>query len=151
MVVGPGAVGLRAGAADVEIGSGGLFQIGAEILAARMRLLPGDGGYVLTLRDVTADLATHAKREALLAEVLDRIRRPAANLRALLAVLPEGEPTPAAMDTALRAEADNLTRAVTDLALRQEEGRAEAIPRSPLRVADLADSLRQRLRRLPCN
>lgn len=121
---------------------------GAEILAARMRLLPGEGGdpgYVLTLRDVTADLATHAKREALLAEVLDRMRRPAANLRALLAVLPEGEATPAAMDTALRAEADSLTRAVTDLAHRQEEGRAEAIPRSPLRVADLVDSLRARL------
>ncbi|QCO55207.1 DNA polymerase III subunit epsilon [Pseudorhodobacter turbinis] len=121
---------------------------GAEILAARMRLLPDDSaapGYVLTLRDVTADLAAHAKREALLADVLDRIRRPAANLRALLSVLPEGTPPPAAMDVALRAEAESLTATVTDLAAQQEEGRAEAIPRSPLRVADIADSLRAKL------
>lgn len=121
---------------------------GAEILAARMRLLPDDGGnpgYVLTLRDVTADLATHTKREALLAEMLDRIRRPAANLRALLSVLPDGTPPPADMEKALRDEAIRLTEAVTHLAQRQDEGRAEAIPRSPLRVADLADGLRARM------
>jgi DNA polymerase III subunit epsilon len=122
---------------------------GAEILAARMRLLPSEGattpGYVLTLRDVTADLAAHTKREALLAEVLDRVRRPAANLRALLAVLPEGAQTPPNMDAALRQEADNLSRSVTELAKRKEEGQADLIPRSPLRVADLTDGLRARL------
>ena len=121
---------------------------GAEILAARMRLLPGDGGdpgYVLTLRNVTADLAIHSRREALLADVLDRIRRPTANLRALLAVLPEGQTPPAAMEKALRDEVAGLTEAVTQLAQRQEEGRAEAIPRSPLRMADIADSLRARM------
>lgn len=124
-------------------------QGGAEILAARMRLLPGDAGaapgYVLTLRDVTADLAAHSKREALLAEVLDRVRRPAANLRALLAVLPEGSATPAKMDAALRQEADGLSRAVTELAQRQEDGRLEVSPRSPQRIADLTDGLRARL------
>ena len=122
---------------------------GSEILAARMRLLPGDGsaapGYVLTLRDVTADLAAHTRREALLSEVLDRVRRPAANLRALLAVLPEGAPTPPDMDIALRQEADSLSRSVTDLAKRREEGQADVVPRSPLRVADLTDGLRARL------
>lgn len=122
---------------------------GSEILAARMRLLPSDGasppGYVLTLRDVTADLAAHAKREALLAEVLDRVRRPAANLRALLAVLPQGTQTPPDMDAALRQEADILSQAITDLARRKDEGQADLIPRSPLRVADLTDGLRARL------
>ncbi|WP_415233595.1 exonuclease domain-containing protein [Pseudorhodobacter sp.] len=122
---------------------------GAEILAARMRLLPKDGaaapGYVLTLRDVTADLAAHAKREALLTEVLDRVRRPAANLRALLAVLPEGTATPPAMDAALRQEADGLSKAITELAKRRDEGQADLVPRSPLRVADLTDGLRARL------
>jgi DNA polymerase III subunit epsilon len=121
---------------------------GREMLAARMRLLPdagGAAGYVLTLRDVTADLAAHTKREALLAEVLDRVRRPAANLRALLAVLPEGGQTPPEMDCALRQEADTLSRAVTDLAKRQEEGQVDLIPRSPLRVADLTDGLRARI------
>lgn len=122
---------------------------GSEILAARMRLLPDDGtqtpGYVLTLRDVTADLATHANREALLAEVLDRVRRPATNLRALLAVLPQGTPTPPDMDAALRQEADILSQAISDLAKRKDEGQADLIPRSPLRVADLTDGLRARL------
>jgi DNA polymerase-3 subunit epsilon len=121
---------------------------GAQILAARMRLLPAEGappGYVLTLRDVTADLAAHSKREALLAEVLDRVRRPAANLRALLAVLPEGTATPPAMDAALRQEADGLSRAIAELAKRKDEGQAELVPRSPLRIADLTDGLRARL------
>jgi DNA polymerase-3 subunit epsilon len=123
-------------------------RTGADILAARMRLLPnpeGPPGYVLTLRDVTADLASHTKREALLTEVLDRVRRPAANLRALLAVIPEGAPTPPAMDTALRAEADSLSLAVIDVAQRAEEGRGEIFVRAPLRVTDLADSLRARM------
>lgn len=120
---------------------------GGQILAARMRLLPnetGVAGYVLTLRDVTADLAAHTKREALLAEVLDRVRRPAANLRALLAVLPEGSSTPPAMDAALRQEADGLSKAIAELAKRKDEGQAELVPRSPLRITDLTDGLRAR-------
>jgi len=122
---------------------------GGDILAARMRLLPSDGtaapGYALTLRDVTADLAAHAKREALLAEVLDRVRRPAANLATLLAVLPQGAPTPPDMDAALRQEVNTLSQTITDLAKRTEDGQADLIPRSPLRVADLTDGLRARL------
>jgi DNA polymerase-3 subunit epsilon len=120
---------------------------GAQILAARMRLLPNEGaapGYVLTLRDVTADLAAHTKREALLADVLDRVRRPAANLRALLAVLPEGTATPPAMDAALRQEAEGLSRAIAELAKRKDEGLADLLPRAPLRIADLTDCLRAR-------
>ncbi|WP_022704444.1 3'-5' exonuclease [Pseudorhodobacter ferrugineus] len=122
---------------------------GSEILAARMRLLPSDGaaapGYVLTLRDVTADLAAHAKREALLADVLDRVRRPAANLGTLLSVLPKGADIPHEMDAAVRAEVDGLSLAVKDLAARQEEGRQDVAPRSPQRIADLTDGLRARL------
>ncbi|MDN5786559.1 exonuclease domain-containing protein [Pseudorhodobacter sp.] len=124
-------------------------RAGGEILAARMRLLPGDTqaapGYVLTLRDVTADLALQARREALLAEVLDRVRRPAANLRALLAVMPSDAPTPPALDQALRQEAEGLSRAVIDFARQQEDGHAETIPRTPMRLADLTDGLRARL------
>ena len=122
---------------------------GSEILAARMRLLPSESGavpgYVLTLRDVTADLAAHTKREALLAEALDRVRRPAANLRALLTVLPKGGTPPPEMEAALREEADGLSRAITDIAKRKEEGQAELLPRSPLRISDLTDGLRARL------
>lgn len=122
---------------------------GGDILAARMRLLPSEGsdapGYVLTLRDVTADLAAHAQREGLLEDLLDQVRRPAANLRAILAVSPEGEATPPELDTALRQEAEGLSRAVTELAKRKEDGQTELLPRSPLRVADLIDGLRAKL------
>lgn len=122
---------------------------GATVLAARMRLLPAGAGavpgYVLTLRDVTADLAAHARREALLAEVMDRARRPAANLSTLLAVIPEGEAAPGRLDAALRQEVQALTQAVTELAQRQDDGRHDSWPLALTRAADLADGLKARL------
>lgn len=122
---------------------------GARVLAARMRLLAAEGaarpGYVLTLRDVTADLAAHARREALLSEVFDRVRRPAANLRTLLEVLPEGVATPPRLDSALRQEAGALSAAITELAQRHEEGRSEGWPMALTRASDLIDGLRARL------
>lgn len=124
---------------------------GARVLAARMRLLTGDAsrpGYVLTLRDVTADLASHARREALMAEVFDRIRRPAANLQTLLGVLPEGAPAPAALDAALRQEVAGLSAAVTDLSLRHDDARAEGWSLAPTRASDLTDGLRARIETL---
>ncbi|MFN4172303.1 MAG: exonuclease domain-containing protein [Pseudorhodobacter sp.] len=121
----------------------------ARVLAARMRLLPAEGaaapGYVLTLRDVTADMAVQARREALLAEVIDRVRRPAANLHALLEVLPEGAQAPPDLDAALRAEARALSASVTELALRQDEGRSEDLRQATTRASDLLDGLRARI------
>ncbi|MFN4160018.1 MAG: exonuclease domain-containing protein [Gemmobacter sp.] len=121
---------------------------GARVLAARMRLLAAEGasnpGYVLTLRDVTADLAAHARREALIAELFDRIRRPAANLRTVLEVLPVGEPSPPRLDAALRQEAAALTTAITDLGRRHDEGRSEGWPLALTRASDLADGLSAR-------
>ena len=80
---------------------------GARVMAARMRLLEaehgaGAPGYVLTLRDVTADLNAYARREGLLADLFDHMRRHAANLSSLLAVQPEGTPIAAPVDQALR-------------------------------------------------
>lgn len=122
---------------------------GAHVLVARMRLLASDAaahlGYVLTLRDITADLAAHARREALLDEVFDRVRRPAANLQTVLGVLPEGSITPAPLDTALRQEVAMLAAAVTDLSARHDEGRAEGWPLALTRASDLMDGLRARL------
>lgn len=122
---------------------------GARVLAARMRLTPGgqgsQPGYVLTLRDVTADLASAARREALLAEVFDRLRRPAANLSTLIEVIPEGEAWPAQMDSALRQEVGALSHAVTELARRHDEGRMDSGPLTQARASDLADGLKARL------
>lgn len=127
---------------------------GARVLAARMRLLDGTArgddagtspGYVLTLRDVTADLATHARREALLAEVFDRLRRPAANIVTLMGVLPEGEAAPPRLDTALRAEVAALSAAITDLSRRHDEGRSDGWPLALTRASDLIDGLCARL------
>ena len=121
-----------------------------RLLAARMRLLHGPGqgvpGYVLTLRDVTADLAAHARREQLLTDVFDRVRRPAANLQTVMGVLDEdqGAEATGALDRAMRAEVALLTRAVTELGARHDEGRTDWWPLAMTRASDLLDSARAR-------
>ncbi len=118
----------------------------ARVLAGRMRLLEGAGdrpGYVLTLRDVTADLAAHADREELLAEVFDRVRRPAANLMTAISVK-EGA-ADAALDAAIAEEAGMLARAITDLGARYDRSRATWWPLPMTRAADLADAIRARI------
>lgn len=122
--------------------------VGARVLAARMRLLAEGGaepGYVLTLRDVTSDLAALASREALLSEMLDRMRRPAANLQTLLQVVPEGEALPPDLGAAVRQEVAGLAAAVRDLGARHEAGRSEGWPVAFVRAADLVDGLRARI------
>lgn len=121
----------------------------ASVLSARMRLLPTAPdtvpGYVLTLRDVTADLAAHARHETLLAEVMDRARRPTANLSTLLEVIPDGKVGRGKLDAALRQEVRALTSAITDLSRRQDDGRQESWPLEETRASDLADGLKARL------
>lgn len=121
----------------------------ARVLSARMRLTPGaqasNPGYVLTLRDVTADLAAHGRREALIAETFDRVRRPVANLSTLLEVIPEGEAGPGRMDAALRQEVGVLARAVTELSRRHDEAGQEGWLLVQTRASDLADGLKARL------
>lgn len=65
-----------------------------RLLSGRMRVLAraqGDRrpGFVLTLRDVTAEHAAHTAREALLAEIFDRLRRPEADLSTLRTAVAE--------------------------------------------------------------
>ncbi|MGY6635000.1 MAG: exonuclease domain-containing protein [Alkalilacustris sp.] len=123
----------------------------ARVLAGRMRVLarrdPGVApGYVLTLRDVTADIAAHSAREALLAEVFDRVRRPAANLQTVIDVLAEAPDLPGApeLNAALVQEARALSTAITDLGARYDEGRTDWRPLAQTRAADLMDSIRAR-------
>lgn len=118
----------------------------ARVLAGRMRLLDeaaGRPGYVLTLRDVTADLSAHADREALLAEIFDRVRRPAANLLTAISVKPDA--ADAALDAAIAEEAGTLAAAITDLGARYDNSRADWWPLSFTRADDLADALRARI------
>ena len=123
-----------------------------RMFAARMRLLAetdgtGRPGYVLTLRDVTADLAAHAQRERLLVEVFDRVRRPAANLQTVVGMLDGVPDMPVAPDlsAALREESAALVRAITELGARYDAERIDWWPLSWTRSADLTDGLRARL------
>jgi DNA polymerase-3 subunit epsilon len=119
---------------------------GARVLAARMRLLADDGGtapgYVLTLRDVTADLSARTRTDALLSEVFDRVSRPAANLNMLMSALPDGD---GPLHAALRSEVAALSVAVTDLARRHDEARLDSWPMTMTRASDLLDGIKGRL------
>jgi DNA polymerase III subunit epsilon len=125
-----------------------------QMLAARMRLLAGAAGewnggpgYVLTLRDVTAELGAQLQREQLLSEVFDRVRRPAANLQTVMGVMDEE----ADMDrsgelaAAMRQEVAALTAAITELGGRYDESRTDWWPMSMTRASDLLDSLTARI------
>lgn len=123
-----------------------------RMLAARMRLLADVGdngmpGYVLTLRDVTAELGAQLQREQLLSEVFDRMRRPAANLQTVLGVLDqEGEMDKTGeLAAALRQEVATLTAAITELGGRYDESRTDWWPMSMTRASDLLDSLTARI------
>lgn len=137
-----------------DAGPGALLctaRLSGAALAGQMRLarLPGaEGGgapgYVLTLRNVSADLALHARREELLEEVFDRVRRPAANLLTVLNAGAESEEMGAA---ALRAEASAIAAAVTELGERYDADRADWWPMAEYRAADLAEGVAAQLRR----
>lgn len=120
-----------------------------RVLSARMRLLRlpeqegGYPGYVLTLRDVTAQLAVHARRERLLEEIFDRVRRPAANLQTVIGAREPG--AGAGLDAALAGEVKALAGAITDLGARYDEARADWWPMSDTRAGDLADGISARL------
>ncbi len=137
---------MRAGDADAASDLICTTVDGARVMAVRMRLMSDETetrpGYVLTLRDVTTDLAARTRTDALLAEIFDRLRRPVANIGMLMAAEPEtGEP----VDTALRAEVASLAAAVTDLADRHDAKRLEGWPIAMARASDLLDALKARL------
>ncbi len=119
-----------------------------RLLSGRMRVLRRTDhnrrpGFVLTLRDVTADLATHAAREALLAEVFDRVRRPAANLQTVIGVISEDAEMAQApeLTEALLSEVRMLTAAITELSQRYDEGRLDWRPQAQIRARDLMDGI----------
>jgi len=124
---------------------------GARILSARMRLMEPQGkdlarpGYVLTLRDVTADLVAKATRDAFVTELFERIRRPSAGLSALIAALPEGAAVPGRIDLALREEVLRLVDTISDLSRKGDALRLDGWQMSLVRASDLIDSITARI------
>jgi DNA polymerase-3 subunit epsilon len=132
------------GAADFMVATIG----GGRILSGRIRSIGRGQGYVLTLRDVTADIATHAGQDRLLAEIFDRIRRPAAGLQTTIGVLSDhGEPDPRLTD-ALIGEAKTLVGAITELGQRYEADRGGWAPLPATRSDDLIDGFSARVEAL---
>lgn len=119
-----------------------------HLLSGRMRVLRRTEhtprpGFVLTLRDVSADMSAHAAREALLGEVFDRVRRPAANLQTVIGVLSEDDDMASRTELmpALLAEVQALSAAITELGARYDAGRADWRPATLTRARDLLDGI----------
>ncbi len=123
-------------------------QTSGRLLSGRMRVLPRTDpdrppGFVLTLRDVTAELATHSAREALLAEVFDRVRRPAAALQTVAGVMAEDADMARRPEVtaALLSEIRQLGAAMSELGQRYDEGRLDWRPLTQVRARDLMDGV----------
>lgn len=128
----------------------------AKSLAAHMRLFSGalgigeTPGYVLTLRDVTADLALHTRRERMLAETIAAVRQPAGNLKTMLEVRTslEGEAGAAdraSLDAAIMDEARALTGTIQTVSDEFDASLTTWWPMQDVRAADLIDGLRGHL------
>ncbi|MBE3637128.1 exonuclease domain-containing protein [Mangrovicoccus algicola] len=112
-------------------------------LAAHIRLIRRDlgmthdqPGYVLTLRDVTAELAVHRDRDRLLRDMADRLGAPAAALRSQIGAAPVPSLPPG-----LVAAAQDMEDAI-DAAIRDCDGAWRGSwPLRDIRAAELADGL----------
>jgi DNA polymerase-3 subunit epsilon len=120
--------------------------VGARVLATRMRILGegGASGYVLTLRDITGDIASDARREAMLEGALDSLRRHSAALTMLAGVLPD-DTLPDALQSALKEEVTQLSQAVTRFGMARDEGQSESGSLPATRATDLSEGLIARL------
>ncbi|TNF23137.1 MAG: DNA polymerase III subunit epsilon [Rhodobacteraceae bacterium] len=120
---------------------------GTAMFTVTMRLVPQGnergGGYALTLRDVTEDIGLHVARESLLSEMIEDMRRKAANLDTLSRMRETGEDP---IEQALLQETRNLALAVDRFGARYNETADVWWPRAEIAARDLMDSLRARLR-----
>lgn len=122
-----------------------------RVIAAHMRLVRGAlglgdvPGYVLTLRDVSADLRLHAERERLLTETLEALRGPAANLRALLDMADDEAAADRSVVRDMRRAALELTDIVHETAARHDAREDTWWPMQDVRASHLIDALRGQL------
>lgn len=120
-------------------------------LAAHMRLAGIDAdtetapGYVLTLRDVTADLKLHAERDRFLSEAVGAIQAPAVRLHALLEAHAGDQSNDKDPTDALVEQAGALVEQVLDICRRHDDARDSWWPMQEVRAGDLIDGLRGQL------
>ncbi|WP_428926916.1 exonuclease domain-containing protein [Marinibacterium sp. SX1] len=105
-------------------------------------------GHVIILRDATAELQAHARRDALFNALMEGVRRPASAMGAALEVL-QGVPdldadTRAGLTAAQAEELDRLYACLRDIEGRYETLAAGAWPMVDLAASDLLDALRAR-------
>lgn len=120
---------------------------GARRLAGRMRLARDNGGddaaYVITLRDVTAEIAAYARRDVLLGEVFEHIR-PAVGALAARVAGNSGLQDPVS-SADLAQEVDQLRSTLDELAVRFEGCRADGWPMAAVDVRELAVDLQKQI------
>ncbi|TYO84645.1 3'-5' exonuclease [Oceanicella actignis] len=128
---------------------------GGALLQGRAALARGpDGaprGYILTLRDVTAQMAAELARERLLGDALEGVRRAAANVEALseAAAGARDEGARARLTAELRAQAATLAERLRALSRESREAMSAHWPVAPVAVADLFEALRRRIQDRP--
>ncbi|MEM0923613.1 MAG: exonuclease domain-containing protein [Pseudomonadota bacterium] len=120
---------------------------GARMLAGRMRLLPAEHGeeapaYMLALSDITRSLESSAAMNRRLRDRLHDLRRPAANLGAVVAALDLAEGTGAgALRQAISAEVETLGQVVSDLMADHDRLGRDWWPMSDIAVSDLTAAM----------
>lgn len=122
-----------------------LSPCGRRRLAGRMRLASDNGGdqaaYVMTLRDVTTEVAAYARRDALLGDVFLQVRPIVSDLRHALVSHGPGAGGDAPVSVQLQA----LDATLADLEARFESCRSDGWPMAPTDVRELAGQLRRDL------
>lgn len=122
-----------------------------RVFAAHMRLVSGAlgigavPGYVLTLRDVSADLRLHAERERLLSDTINALRGSAAGLRAALDLAEESGDSTGRLTSDIRREAYEITDIIHGLAQRHDARHDTWWPMQDVRASHLIDALRGQL------
>lgn len=124
-----------------------------RILQCHASLLPETSdtpqGYILSLRDMTGEIANHAERDRLLRTSLETTRRLASGLNASLEVLVTDAAMPEAarsrFERAAAEDAARLAEAVTDYARRAERVVAGHWPLADISSEDIAASAAARL------
>ncbi len=134
----------RAGSSDQAAEVLCTSKSGNRVFTGQLRLLesairPGSktGGYILILHDVTEDLRTRAERDDLLRDVVESIRRPAANLQTSLAVLQSPGSFSASQRQRIHAALDEEAQALVSV-IDRFVARFDAIETSWWPMSDIA-------------